>query len=222
LTTSRTAKGSQQLTTPADRKISVSAARVSIAAATATLLLLASLHVLSPEFEPSWRVVSEYANGKYGWVLSLMFVAWAVSSWALAFAIRPQLKTIAGKLGLGFLLVAGLGEAMASVCDINHPLHNLAGMLGVLGLPIAAMLISVALGRADTWSGARKMMLWTANSTWVILVLMVAALMVMIIGRNWGGTIALVGYANRLLVVVYCVWAMTVAWQAIKLRQRPD
>ena len=44
-------------------KISVPVARLSIAAAVVVLLLLASLHVLSPEFDPSWRMVSEYANG---------------------------------------------------------------------------------------------------------------------------------------------------------------
>src|SRR5579863_6258563 len=117
-------------TTPST--ISAPAARLAIAAAASTILLLTSLHVLSPEFDPSWRVVSEYANGKYGWVLSLMFVAWAVSTWALAFAIWAQLQTIAGKLGLGFLVVAGLGEAMASVFDINHPLHGLSGILGII------------------------------------------------------------------------------------------
>jgi len=42
------------------------AARLAIAAAAAALLLLASLRVLSPEFDPSWRMVSEYANGHYG------------------------------------------------------------------------------------------------------------------------------------------------------------
>jgi hypothetical protein len=63
-------------------RLSLPAARLAIAAAAAALLLLASLHVLSPEFDPSWRMVSEYANGHYGWVLSLMFAAWGVSSWA--------------------------------------------------------------------------------------------------------------------------------------------
>ena len=66
-----------------------------------------------------------------------------------------------------------------------------------------------------------EVLLWTANSTWVILVLMMVALMAMIVGRNRPGTIAIVGYPNRLLVVLYCVWAMTVAWQAIKLRNQP-
>ena len=53
----------------------------------ATILLLTALHVLSPEFSPSWRVISEYALGHHAGVLSLMFVCWAISSWALAFAM---------------------------------------------------------------------------------------------------------------------------------------
>ena len=80
-------------------KISVAAARLAIAAAAVEILLLAGLHMLSPEFDPSWRVVSEYATGQYGWVLSLMFLAGALSIWSLAFAIRSQVGTNAGKLG---------------------------------------------------------------------------------------------------------------------------
>ena len=33
------------------------------------------LHVVSPEFAPSWRMVSEYANGGYPWLLLLVFPA---------------------------------------------------------------------------------------------------------------------------------------------------
>ena len=46
--------------------ISVPTAQLAIGAAAAVILILASLHVLSPEFDPRWRVVSEYANGNYG------------------------------------------------------------------------------------------------------------------------------------------------------------
>jgi hypothetical protein len=53
------------------------ASRLAILATSATLFLLVTLHVLSPEFSPSWRVVSEYAFGHYAWVLSLMFLSWS-------------------------------------------------------------------------------------------------------------------------------------------------
>ena len=208
------------------------AAQLAITSGAAVLLLLAILHVLSPEFDPSWRMVSEYANGQYGWVLSLMFITWALSSWALAFAIWSQVKTRAGKIGLIFLIAAGIGEAMASVFDINHPLHGLAGMIGIPGLSIAAMLISVSLSRAQGWSDAKKALLWTANLTWMSIVLLVVSFAILIVTYTQAGgdmaagvevtllpsgVIAFVGWANRFLIVVYCLWVVTVAWQAIKL-----
>ncbi|OLB25247.1 MAG: hypothetical protein DMG41_09965 [Acidobacteria bacterium] len=63
------------------------AAWLAIIMTTATVLLLASLHVLSPEFAPSWHMVSEYAFGHHGLLLALMFLSWGISSWALAVAI---------------------------------------------------------------------------------------------------------------------------------------
>jgi len=45
-------------------RLSLPAGRIAIGASAAALMLLASLHVLSPEFDPSWRMVSEYANGR--------------------------------------------------------------------------------------------------------------------------------------------------------------
>ena len=220
-------------TTVPSTTISQIAARISFATAVLTLVLLAALHLLSPEFDPSWRMVSEYATGGYGWMLSLMFVSWAVSSWALALTIWSQIKTTAGKVGLGLLIAAGVGEAMASVFDINHSLHGLAALIGIGSLPIAAMLISVSLSRTQQWSGARNALLWTANLTWISVIVMAATFIILILTFTQAGgemtsqvteipagVVALVGWANRLLIVVYALWAMTVAWQAIKLHQQ--
>jgi hypothetical protein len=207
------------------------AASLAIVAAGAALLLLAGLHILSPEFDPSWRVVSEYANGRYGWLLSLMFASWAVSSFALAFAIRSRVRTRGGRIGLGFLVLAGVGQAMAAVFDINHPLHDLAGVLGIGGLPVAAMLISVSLIRTQPWFASRKALLWTANLTWVSVVLMAATFAIMIatylsaggdmtakvVTALPPGVLGLVGWTNRLLIVAYCAWVITVAWQARRI-----
>ncbi len=214
-------------------RLALPAACLAIAAAAAALLLLASLRVLSPEFDPSWRMVSEYANGHYGWVLALMFAAWGVSSWALAVALWAEARTRPVKIGLVLLTLAGVGEAMGAVFDINHDtLHTLAGALGILDLPIAALLISVNLGRTDPWSVAKRTLLWTANLTWVSVALLAATFVLLIatfsqVGGGLpaqapktlpSGVIGLVGWADRLLVVVYCVWVIAVAWQAIKLR----
>jgi hypothetical protein len=87
------------------------------------------------------------------------------------------------------------------------------------------MVISVRLGRTPQWRPVRWALLLTANLTWVSLVLMIAALIVMMTGRapTGEGIIAhlgrSIGWANRLLVVAYCVWAATVARQALHVRR---
>jgi hypothetical protein len=212
------------------------AARLAIVASVATIPLLASLHVLSPEFAPSWRIVSEYALGHYGWVLSLMFLAWAISTWALAVAIWPQVATKAGKAGLWFLVIAGAGEALAAAFDITHDTgHSIAGLLGVGGFPIAALLLSLGLGAQQGWRGARKALLWLAGLTWASVILLIASLVLMTVQfaqANGGqlpqqapaalppGVLGLDGWADRLIVVSNCLWVLVAAWQALRLRRR--
>jgi hypothetical protein len=209
-------------------------ARLTISASIATLVSLALLHVLSPEFSPAWRMVSEYANGEYPWVLSLMFIFWALSSWLLAFTLWPEVKTTAGKVGVYFLIVSGLGEAMAAAFDINHSLHGLASFLGIGSLPIAALLISTSLSRAETWSAAKKPLLWYAHLTWISVILMAATFALLIstfmqtgaemptdsstVTTLPDGVIALVGWANRFLILVYCAWVTLTAWFATKIK----
>jgi hypothetical protein len=216
-------------------QISSASSFLAIGMSVAVLVLLVSLHFLSPEFNPAWRMVSEYANGKYPMILSAMFFLWGAASWILAYTLWPHVQTTAGKIGLLFLVLAGIGEAMAAVFDINHKLHGLSAMIGIPSLSIAAMLISVALVRTESWSIARNSLLWTANLTWVSILLMGIAFAVMmatyaqaggdvsasaeVVTTLPEGVIALVGWANRFLIVVYCSWVMTVAWYSIKFDQ---
>jgi hypothetical protein len=201
----------------------------------ATILLLTALHVLSPEFSPSWRVISEYAFGHYAWVLSLMFLCMGTSSWALAAAIWPEVHTTSGKVGLWLLLSAGLGGAMASYFDSTKEIgHAIAGFLGVIGFPIAALLLSATLGRNENWRPARARLLWLANLSWFSVLLLVAtlAIMTMQMSRLNGGhlpqhapkalppgVLALDGLADRLIVLSNCAWVLLAAWQAIRTRR---
>lgn len=198
--------------------VSAPVARLALWAAVATVAFLAILHVLSPEFDPSYRVVSEYALGHYRWVLSLMFLAWAISSWALAFVIRGELRTVMARTGLALLIVAGFGEALASIFDLNRPiLHGIAGLLGVGGFPIAALLISISLSRRPCWSGNGKTLLWTASLTWLSLALLLTAMFTLT--RKTGPRLP-IGWPNRVLVAVYCLWVIVVAWQAITTAEK--
>ena len=206
------------------------AAKVALAGAIAAILLMLVLHVLSPEFDPSWRMVSEYALGNYSWVLSLMFISWAISSWALYFALRPHVKTKAGKVGLIILLIVGLGQLMASIFSVrDEAMHGVAGLLGLPTLPVAAMLISYSLKR-NHQLGSSKRLLWLAHFTWIIFVLTAAAVMMFMGGlQNAGiktgtpitelpdGVTGSHGWINRILLIVYCLWTIAAARTAIRL-----
>ena len=205
------------------------AAWLAIAATGATLVLLGALHVLSPEFSPSWRMISEYAFGQYAWVLSAMFLCWGIGTWALAVAIWPQVHTNAGKLGLWLLIIAGIGEEMASVFDITHEVgHGIAGFLGVIGFPIAALLLSGALGRGPLRG--------IAHLSWISVVLLIATLAIMTtqMMRATGGhlpqhapkalppgVLALDGWADRLIVLSNCAWVLVAAWPTASSRLQP-
>ena len=211
---------------------------IATAAATVSLLVLASLHVLSPEFDPSWRMISEYANGRHRWVLSLMFATWALGSWALAYALYSDLTTWWGKAGFGLLVVSGIGEAMAVPFDVNHPLHGLAFLFGVGGFLVASTIISARLATTDGWRVERRILLWSAVLNWVAVLVMAIAMTAFIrslkdagveVGPGRPPLAALPegmspfnGWANRFLVLVFQGWLLIVASRGRKVHSTVD
>ena len=108
--------------------------------------------------------------------------SWGLSSWALAVAIWSQIQTKPGKVGLWLLVAAGIGEAMACVFDVSHDTgHGIAGLLGVGGFPVAALLLDVSLGRTEAWSSTKKTLLWVTRLSWTSVLLLVATLVLMTI-----------------------------------------
>lgn len=193
-------------------------ARLSFASGVATIVLLAALHFLSPEFDPSWRMVSEYALGDYGWVLSLMFLAWALSCITLFSTLRPQIQTVDGKIGLASLLISAAGMSMAAFFDINHRLHGLATLIGNPPFLIAAVLISLNLVRNPVWAAKRQSLLWMAILPWLSVALVVIVMFVGLSqsGNEFGPGVP-IGWPNRIAVLTYCGWLITAARGAMQV-----
>jgi len=68
--------------------ISLTAARLSIAAVITYQLTLIALIFIRPDLDPSWHTLSEWAIGPYGWIMSMAFLVSAVSYAALFVALR--------------------------------------------------------------------------------------------------------------------------------------
>ena len=212
--------------------ISPTAARLSFAGAATFALLLAALHFIKPELDPSWHFISEYAIGEYGWIMVLAFLSLALSYVGLFLALRSQLQTIAGRIGLTLLLVSALGLTIAAIFTTDPitvsenavttegTLHNLGGTLGI-AMPFAAVLIGWKLARNPAWSSARRPLLWATGLALVAFLVSFVSLGVMV-SRSGGefGPEVLVGWPNRIEIVAYSVWLMVVARQAIRVRSQ--
>ena len=210
--------------------VSPTAARLSFAGAATFVVLLAALHFIKPELDPSWHFISEYAIGDYGWIMVLAFLSLALSYVSLFAAIRSQLRTIVGRIGLALLLISALGLTIAAIFTTDPitvsenavttegTLHNLGGTLGI-AMPFAAAIIGWKLARNPAWSSARRPLLWATGLALVAFLVTFFSLGVMVSqsGGKFGPDV-LVGWPNRFEVVAYSVWLMVVAWQAVKLR----
>jgi hypothetical protein len=219
-------------TTKAMMARSRTAARLSLGASTLFLVLLVVLHVIKPEVDPSWQMISEYAIGRYGWIMTLAFLALTVSYVALFIAIRSQLRTIVGRIGLALLLVSAVGLAMGGIFttdpstvspDAMTPsgrLHGWGFLLGVPTFPIAATLICWGLTRNQGWASARRSLVWMACLVWLSILVFVVSMATMFKGTF--GPDVLIGWQNRLLMLAYTGWVMVAAWHAAQLsRESP-
>jgi hypothetical protein len=200
---------------------------LTIASAAVSLLSLLVLHFISPEFKPSWRMISEYAIGKHKGVLTTFFLGWGLSSVSLALLLWNSVTTIWGTVGVILLFISAVGEIMGGLFDVRHKHHGLAFLLGVPTLPVAALLIGYDLIRMPGMEEHASSIVLSSHAPWISLVVMAASMAIMFNGfKNAGipmgpneeppktvppGVIAIAGYANRLLVVCYVGWLIVVA-----------
>jgi len=123
------------------------------------------LHAVRTDLDPVRQVMSEYANGHFGWIMTAAFYAMGLASVALAVRLgraierRPLSVAVRVLLGLG-----GLGLILAGVFEVERPavpdtvneiIHSDA-TLTAFTLIIAAMLLFAVVCRRDpAWSDFR-------------------------------------------------------------------
>jgi hypothetical protein len=207
----------------------VAAAYLALGATAVSAAALLLLHGVSAEFAPSWRMVSEYANGRFPWLLTVVFAGWAISSFALAAALRPLSASTLGTIGLLFLILAGIGQTMGGLFDINHRWHGPAAMIGIPSLCVAAVLVTIALSRH---AGIVAPPTWSAHLPWISFVLMLGAFALFFsslkaagvdmsgqsrpLAELPAGVTGYVGWANRLLFAASYLWTVLVSLSVLR------
>ena len=114
-----------------------------------SLLCLLTLHFVSPECKPSWRMISEYALGKYKWLITAFFYLWGIASIILSTLLWSEVSSTWGKIGVILVLISGIGAFMGGLFDLKHKNHGLSFMLGTPTLPIGALIICYHLMTMD-------------------------------------------------------------------------
>jgi len=201
------------------------AARISIASGILFVLFLGSLHFLEPEFDPTWRFISEYELGNFGWMMSLAFVAIAVSLISAGVAIFSRVRNVTGGIGLVIILLGAIGLTLAAFFKtdpIFTPQDELtsSGQMHVLGAsldysPIAFLLLSFSLARHGDWFSVRK---WLFLAAIVSIVLTVGFIFAIPMDGVFGPDVY-AGLVGRFLMLSYLGWLGTVALHILKLRK---
>jgi len=193
-------------------------ARLVIGAATLAVVALGLVHLLRPDIHPGSTMISQYARGRFGWVMTLCFAAFAVGS-ALVFAsLVSRSLSFSGHVGLALLITTAIGLGMAArfpMDPVSTPrerlsfsgrMHGLSFLIGVPCQILAVLFLSLALT-------SFPLLLLTAV-IWISFGIMIAIMLIVGPGKppNPKGPERFLGAPNRMFMVAYGAWLIVAAW----------
>lgn len=182
-----------------------------------SLLLLTALHILRPDIHTASSMVSEYAIGKFGWIQTLVFFLFAVSAGAVLIAIRSEVETLWGKIGLFFLVLAAGGFFLGGIFNVEHPLHQFVFFVGAPGMAIAAALISLNIARTPAWVQIRRLVIGVGQLPWISFILNMSMFFLAFSPSGELNPRIPVGWGNRLFWLSSGLWLMVMAWHSAKV-----
>lgn len=177
--------------------------------------LVGLLHFLEPEFDPAWRMLSEYSMGRYGGLMRVAFIAAGTGVIAIAVAL-PE-SAWPWDLGLVIVAVGPLGAAFIDTDPITTPrtlmskrsnVHAALGSLFILGFPAAATVAGLA-AAGDAAVG--PLLAWLSAAPWVALGWFLGATIRYAQPDGVGSPLVRIGWPNRVSMLVYLGWVATAA-----------
>ena len=190
--------------------LAVFAAYYSLGAVAGAILLVVALHKLEPEFDPSWRMLSEYSLGSYGLLMRIAFILGGTGVAASGVALWPPAGVLAA--GLPVVALGPIGAAFVDTDPIMTPrseitsrgkVHAGLGSLFILGFPIAATIAGIG---AAMHSPAGQILAWAAVIPWAGLIWFLGATFRFGQPDAVGKPEVLIGWPNRFSMLAYMAW----------------
>jgi hypothetical protein len=187
------------------------------------LYLLAILHFLEPESDPTWHLISEYEIGKFGWIMRLAFFCWGGGFLFLTISLWNTFETRGGNIGSFWLLIisialfgAGIFAPQPITDEVRgtiDKLHAICGAIIIFTLPFASTIIAVHLSKQQTKIWRPKKLYWVTLFVWIGLIVFLYSMIFysrQAKARAYGPDV-LIGLPNRFMVLTYTVWLIVVA-----------
>jgi len=204
-------------------------ASLSIAAAVTYQILLLVLIFLRPDLPVYSTTISEWAIGKYGWLMQIAFFISAISYFLLFATLKDEIKGKLGKIGITLLFICFLGTVGVGIFITNpYPpdlritktlIHTTAGSLAMVLYPIAILLITINISnRNETWAKYSTML----KTIGFLPVLAFAGFIVQLnlyvipLGEAAVGPNVPIGYPPRIMFLAYHLTLIAIALLFIK------
>jgi hypothetical protein len=207
-------------------------AYASIIFAAAFLIILFLLHFLKRELDPSWRMISEYEIGRFGWMMRLAFFCWGASVLAMLITIWPSLQPIS-RWWFVLIVIAHVGAGVFKTNPITdnipnpvNTIHTICGAIVILTFPIAATLVISNLLHNSLWSARQGQLIFGSVLAWIGMVSYFASIIISGIvhpstvrssSAEKYGPHVLQGWPNRFMVVTYIIWLIIIAGTALQI-----
>jgi hypothetical protein len=195
--------------------VSTGAAVYALGATAVAVGLVVALHVVEPQFDPSWRMLSEYSLGRYGVLMRVAFLATGTSVIAVAVALSGSAWP--GSIGLVLVAIGPLGAAFIDTDPITTPraqmsrrsnVHAGLGALFILGFPVAATVTGVVAG-SDPAVGS--VLAWASLVPWTSLAWFLTATIRHARPDGRGAPEVRIGWPNRVSMLAYLGWVALAA-----------
>jgi uncharacterized membrane protein YjfL (UPF0719 family) len=150
------------------------------------------MHAIRSDVDPLQDVMSHYANGSNGPVMSVVFYAFGGAALGLAIRLRTAIDQHGATRAFPFLLgLAGLALLAAGVFEVDRPLapqtlqeviHSNSAVAAFVMLIVAMLLFSLACREDERWWSVRWLSLGLA-----VTAALAAAGTQLAGGSNWSG-----------------------------------
>ncbi|MEH0194300.1 DUF998 domain-containing protein [Caulobacter sp. CCNWLY153] len=175
--------------------------------------MLVLLHGLRQDYTPVDHMISDYAVGRFGWLMTTAFVALALGCLTLGLGMAVAgPRSLPGRAAVLLLWVATLGllvtatfptDLETAATTMTGNIHTASFLVNVISMILCSLLFTVGFHQSEDWRGYR----------WVGLALAIALLVAFIAQFLTLHRGAPYGLTNRLFVALLMIWLIATARQ---------